>query len=381
MRSSICSIALTCTVSISLASAAELSADWTLSGYYKNLLTRSETFVPPGRQFTLDVNRLRLELEGRPSEHLALNLEYDNEVLLGNYLTTEQFALTQQQALDTRFDLDEQYARGSEFLARHRLYRATATWSTGKTDLTVGRQRIAWGTGRFWSPLDILNPLEPVRLEREERLGVDAVLLERKLGPLARVAVVHAPATDRSASATAAYLHGNARGTDYSVVLGDFRSDDVIGADFAGRVGELGVRGEATYTNPEGHPEYARVLLAVDYGLPNTLNVSAELYYNGQGASDPVRYDFASVLTGRVSNLARRYGGVFVSYEITPLLRVVAYGVENFDDESRVLWPSVTYSVTSNFDLSSGVQHFSGDPGSEYGRLSTLYYAEAHWFF
>jgi hypothetical protein len=350
-------------LSVALVPGAALSSDWTLSGYYKNLLTHSQTFVLPVREFTLDVNRLRLGLEGRPSAHLAFNLEYDNEVLLGNYLNTGQFALTQDLQPDTRLDLESDYARGQEFVARHRLYRATATWSAGAADLTLGRQRIAWGTGRFWSPLDILNPVDPIRLEREERIGVDAVLLERKLGPLARVAAVYAPPTNRSSSATAAYLHGNAQGTDYSVMLGDFRGDRVIGADFSGRIGELGVRGEATFTNPQASRDYARVLLAADYGLANTLNVSAELYYNGQGTS------------------ARRYGGASISYEITPLLKVVGYGVVSFDDESHVLWPSLTWSLTSNFDLSAGVQHFSGDLTSEYGRLSTVYYGEAQWFF
>ena len=42
-------------------------------------------------------------------------------------------------------------------------------------------------------PLDLLNPFSPLALEREERLGVDAVLVEHKFGPVSRLAAVYAP--------------------------------------------------------------------------------------------------------------------------------------------------------------------------------------------
>ena len=92
---------------------------------------------------------------------------------------------------------DANYVERGDVYGRHRLYRAAVTLTRGDVDLKLGRQRIAWGTGRFWSPLDILNPVSPLALEREERVGVDAALLEAKLGPLSRASLVYAPAPDR----------------------------------------------------------------------------------------------------------------------------------------------------------------------------------------
>lgn len=128
------------------------------SGYYKSLLEESETIVPGGQRYLLDLNRLRLQLQGKLSEHVAVDLQYDNELLFGSYLHTAQFASQSSLAPDQYLDLDGNYLRGGSYYGQHRLYRGNVTLSSGDTDVRIGRQRIAWGTGRFWSPLDLLNP-------------------------------------------------------------------------------------------------------------------------------------------------------------------------------------------------------------------------------
>lgn len=89
------------------------------------------------------------------------------------------------------------------------------------------------GTGRLWRPVDLLNPLNPIALEREERLGVDAVLAEHKLGPLARVSAVYAPRHESGQSSAALNWHSNTAGVDYSLIGGRFRRERVIGGDVA----------------------------------------------------------------------------------------------------------------------------------------------------
>ena len=356
-------------------------APWKLSGSYLNLYSRSRTVVPSAEGFTLDLNRLRLKLEGAPLKGISIELQDDNEVLGGSYLSTPQFALAANRPSTTALDLDHDYVARDDFIARHRLYRATVKWSVASTDVKVGRQRVALGTGQFWSPLDLLNPIDPTRLERDYRSGVDAVLVEQKLGALARIDGVYAPATSNVKAVAAGYLHGNVRGADYSLLVGRFRGDDALGADFSTTRGGLGIRGEAALTRPAVGSDYGRALLGADYGFANTLTLTAELYYNGQGASDPARYDLAALFAGRMLNLAQHYGAVAASYEITPLVKVAAYGVLNADDRSGVLWPRLEYSATANFDIVAGIQRFVGGPASEYGRLSNLLHAEIRWFF
>jgi hypothetical protein len=243
------------------------------------------------------------------------------------------------------------------------------TLSSGETDVRLGRQRVAWGTGRFWSPVDLINPLDPIALEREERPGVDAALLERKLGALSRISAVYAPATESSRSSAGVNWHANARGVDYSLIAGRFRSERVAGGDVATQLGAAGVRAELTHHDPEPGTSYRRAVAAMDYAFANTLTLSGELYYNGAGAAE------------RVPNAGRRYFGGYAGYEITPLLKSANYLVVNLADRSRFFSPSLIFSLRANLDLSAGVHLFGGSPGSEYERLSDLYYAQLQWFF
>ena len=359
------------------AQAAELKS----SGYYKNLLLESETIAPRGEPYTLDVNRLRLELKGALAEGVALDLQYDNEVLLGSYLQTAQFAAQKNLQPEQYWDLDRVYGEGDNWYGRHRLYRASLTFSSGATDLRIGRQRIAWGTGRFWSPVDLLNPINPITLEREERVGVDAVLAEHKLGPLSRISAVYAPSRESGAWSGALNWHANAAGVDYSILAGRFRGEQVAGGAIATQWAGAGIRAEFTHNAPEAAPAYRRAVVALDYAFASTLTLSGELYYNGAGARDPSAYDFAALFAGRIQNVGREYFGGYLGYEITPLLKSANFVVMNLADDSRYFSPTLVFSLQANLDLTLGAQLFSGPAGSEYGMLSDVAYAQLQWFF
>ena len=352
-----------------------------LSGYYKNILSRSETVFPAPEHYTADLNRLRLVLKGKPVEDISFELQYDNEVLLGSYLDTAQFRLQKDRPSGQYWKADANYAEGQNYYGLHRLYRGFVTFSPGNTDARFGRQRIAWGTGRFWSPTDVLNPIRPTQLERDERPGTDALLVERKFGPLSRLSAVYAPQHDRGDSSAAIRWHGNHAGIDYSVVGGGFGRDRMAGMDLASQIGSAGVRGELTHTRPEAGPSYERAVAGLDYAFSNTLVLSAEIYHNGAGASDLRDYDFASLFTGRIQNVGRRYLGLFAGYEITPLLKWNNYFVANLADHSRYFSPTLTYSLRTNLDLTMGVQLFAGNNGSEYGQFNDVHYMQLQWFF
>jgi hypothetical protein len=371
-------LAALCVLAVFVQSHAE---DLKLSGYYKNLFVDSETVFPIGERYTLDLNRLRLELKGNMSQNTSLDLQYDNEVLFGSYLHTAQFALSKDQRPDQLWDLDANYGEAGGWYGRHRLYRASVNFSLGETDLRLGRQRIAWGTGRFWSPVDLLNPPNPIALEREERPGVDAALLERKLGPLSRISAVYAPRHESGASSGAVNWHSNAAGVDYSVIAGKIRGERVFGGDIATQVGSAGLRAELTHNDVDHAGSFLRGVVALDYAFASTLTLSCELYYNGAGASNPAGYDFAALFAGRIQSVGRRYLGAYASYEITPLLKSLNYLVINLGDRSRFFSPAIALSLRPNLDLMLGAQLFGGDAGAEFKRLPDRYFAQLQWFF
>jgi hypothetical protein len=350
-----------------------------LTGSLKSVFLRSRAST--GEDYALSLNRLRVEAKGDLAPGLALDLQYDNEVLLGSYLDTAEFRARKDTAPPQYWRADANYVERGDVYGRHRLYRAAVTVTRGNVDLKLGRQRIAWGTGRFWSPLDILNPVSPLVLEREERVGVDAALLEAKLGPLSRASLVYAPAPDRGSPSRAVQWHGNAAGVDASLVAGRLRGLDIVGVDVASQIGDLGVRAEAARLDPGGGPGFNRWMAGADYAFATGLTLSAELYYNGAGSKNPTGYDFTGLRAGRVASLATRYAGLFASYEITPLLKWMSYAVRNADDRSHAIDSRLVWSIGPDTDLTVGVQHFNGTGGSEFAALPSAFQLQLQWFF
>lgn len=349
------------------------------SGYYKNLLIESRTLTQ--QPFNLDLNRLRLALKGHVTNTVSVDLQYDNEVLVGSYLRTLQFQQQKDLPPPQFWNLDANWRETPDFYGRQRLYRGSLNVSAGDTDLRIGRQRIAWGTGRFWSPLDLLNPVDPVTIEREERLGTDALLIERKFGPLSRASFVYAPGRSSASDARAVRWHGNARGVDYSLLLADVAATRITGTDLAGALGQAGWRAELARFSPRTGAAYTRALAGIDYAFANSLTVTAEAYYNGAGATNTASCDFASLGAGRIQPLGRRYAAAHAGYDITPLVKSELDVVVNLADRSRYIGVSVAYSATANVELRAGIQRFSGGAGTEFQRVPNTVYLQLQHFF
>lgn len=351
------------------------------SGYYKNLLLASRTVVAPERAFVSDLNRLRMKLLGTVARGVALEIQYEHELLLGNYLRTQQFIQQKEARPDNWWVLDDTYLDGTNAYARHRLHRAFVTWTRGATELRAGRQRIAWGTGRFFSPLDRVNPLLPTAVERDERTGVDAIMLEQKTGAVSRLSAVYVPRHPHSRDIAAIQWHDNTAGTDWSLTAGRFAGDRLVGLDLASQVGDAGWRAELVRTMPRHGSPFSQVLVGLDYAFANTLTLTGELYYNGGGTGNVAQYDVAALLTGRTQGLARRYAALYASYEITPLLKTINYAVANLDDTSQFLSPTLVYSARPNLDLTFGLQWYQGAAATEFGRFHKAAFIQVQYFF
>lgn len=350
------------------------------SGYVKTMPISSETTLGGSQPYSAVFNRLRLEWNGQLTPWAGIEVQYDNELLAGSYLGTREFVLREAQPQRTWWDLDSTYVRDKDLVGRHRLRRAVVTLSRDNTDVRFGRQRVAWGIGRFWSPLDLLNPPDPTSLEPLERQGVDAVLIEHKRSAVSRASFVYAPVHGAPDNLLAQW-HGNAAGTDYSVTGGQVPEGRMVGLDLAGQLGGAGLRAEWSLTRQDRGGTPARVLLGWDYAFANTLAFTAELYYDGSGATDPAHYDVAGLLAGRRQTLATRYAGLYARYDLTPLVRAESWLVLNIDDHSWYESPRITYSVHANVDLALGAQFFGGPLRSEFGSHKTLWFAYAQWFF
>jgi hypothetical protein len=364
------------------AAALEGEAPLRFSGYLKTLYIDSHTAQPEDRPYGLSLSRARLKLDGSDTAKFSLHLEYDLELRLGNYLKTREFA-------DSRGLPDWQYqwgaagklADGADYYLSQRLYRGYARTAWGDGEATLGRQRIALGTGRFWSALDLLNPDNPVRIEPDERIGVDALRVEYKSGSLTRWVFIAAPDPLGVGARQLGQFASNWQGVDVTLTGGSIRQDRVAGVDFATRLVNAGVHGEWVYTRPEIGAGYRKGLLGVDYGFVNGLTLSAEIFRSTQSAED------AAATIARIPQLpflqpvGRRYLGASANYEPNPVYNINVTWLKNQGDDSDFASAVLARSIDENTSVTLGAQDFHGSPASEYGRGHRLYFTSLQHFF
>ena len=351
-----------------------------LHGYAKNLGIRSSSILS-NEPFVLDISRLRTQGLVSTGEWFHAEVWLDTELLLGNFLDTPEFELGEALERPTFFNLDWKITDGKRYQVQQQLFRAFATFYVGQTELTVGRQRIAWGTGFAWNPTDILNPFNPGAIELGEKAGVDAAYANVPLGAFSRIEAVVAPGRRREQSSMAVRAGTNWREYDVSVMGGSFRNDWVVGGNFAGYLGNAGFRGEAAYTWNDDGRNYLRAILNADYNFAGGYYVLVELYFNGQGSRDKGDYDVTTLLTGETFNLAKNYAAASIGKSITPLLAGTLYGLVNLDDQSALAGPALTYSLAENLELTASTYFFIGANNTEFGTQEHVFFASLQWYF
>jgi len=358
--------------------------EFSLSGSYKNLYTISETILK--EDFWSDLNRLRLEFDVELKDSVLIKAILDNEVLLGTILGTGEFLFSKKIEEDTFFDLDNNLIDNPDLFWSQNLYRIYLSYSTEKMNLTAGRQRVTWGTGRIWNPIDLFNSVSPLKIESGERAGVDAVNVEYFLGSLSYISFVYAPGKESFKTSVASRVKTNLKGFDLSLVLGEFRRNMVLGFDFAGSMGDSGFSGEVTFTDPEVGKEFTRFLLSWDHTFTSSLFILFEYLHNGGNLDGEnlrrfIDTESRTIFTGEIVTRNKHFLGSVVGYDITLLLRGDILIIYDIDDNSIFTRPSLTYNVMSNVDWTVGGQIFSGSMNSEFGDLNESFFTSVKCYF
>ncbi len=362
--------------------AAQTAGSWEhlFGGYWKNLLGASRTVV--NREPFADLlARLRLTYDGRYQDWFQVQVAYDNEAHFGNLIRQPEFALVRDRQAAAWFDLHAVPLDEKHVYWDTSLYRASVSFRKGGLSLTLGRQRIGWGTARFWSPADAFNPLSPLQLEPEERQGVDGAYLEWNFSGNWICAAAVLPQKRFSDGAVAARLATTAGGWDIAGFLGRFERDWMGGVEAAGQWGGAGLRAEATYRKRDPRrPENDafRFTAGADYAFANTLYIVGEYFYNqGQPALGP-GFSPAALLrfTTEIFTLNRHFLSGGAGYDVTPLFRVEAYAVVDLAGAGVFFQPQALYNLTPNTDLRAGAQLFASRPGGDFAPLSNLVFAE-----
>jgi hypothetical protein len=375
--------------------------------------------------------RLQLDLQIAPS--LSARIEYDNELVMGRLDTLELRGfdpLAQERLLPFQEDLSNfDLGRDTRGVWRHELYRGWLDWETERFQLIVGRQRIPWGVGRLWNPIDRFNPIPPLAIEPNQSPGVDAVIATWFAGSAVALDAVYAPGDDGDEPAYAVRLHGLILDTDYSLMAGVFDDANTLGATLERNIGDTAIHIEAVYSEPDARfwpvgrsrsrrlPSYWQIVVSFDTNIDvgNGIYLLIEHLYNGNAlglgsgragsllslfeataqAPPAVPRELQPLLPGptvqpidadrlggsRVVTFSRHQTGAMLGYELLPTLRGDLLMIYDWQGHSAAFAPLLTFAPRGDLELTLGLQLFTGRRASQYGQAQNLAFLSLEYFF
>lgn len=351
-----------------------------VSGQYTNLLFQSKGSL--GQNQLTDLNRLRLTGKGGEGR-FTWEVSYDHELLYGGLVRDPQYQLLSRLP-------DRTYANASAYIQRdrsldwkHNLYRGWIQYEQENISVTVGRQRVAWGSGRIWHPTDRFNPVSPTALEMDQKLGVDAANLVWRYGGFGSVQFIVAPG--KSAHNVARKTAGRWQDTfgefDVALMGGQFGDENIVGFDLTGNLGDGGGRVELMRSTGGVDRTYTQLSAGYDYTVtsdlfPEGIYLAIEYFYNSAAP------DQSNFLADRLQSLNRSLWGGQVGYDLTSLWRLDLLLLADFSHQSLFYVPRISWSMAENVDLSIFAQLVDkGDRFGEFSSSNDLYAMQLAWYF
>ncbi len=373
--------------------------DVDLWGYGKYLGSHITDYLP-GEEALVD-HQLHLRLNSRwyVSPRATLAMEWRVRAFYGDLTGKlpgfKDFVVSSYALADMAWTLADD-GRLFAYAQMDRLY-----WDYAADDwqVTVGRQRVAWGTTLVWNVSDLYNPQSILDFDYEERPGSDVLRVQYFTGPASRWELVARPGSagrQRSLSVMGAF---NRWDYDFYIIMAWQREKAVAAGAFSGNIAGAGFRGEfkATgrprvadleetylpgYVNlSDGRGTDVQIALSLDYTFASSLYLHGEFLYNSIGVKEHTALlAFQAQKAGLLS--AARYS-LFaeVAYQWHPLVRLDLFALFNPDDRSHILAPSLSWSATTNLDVYVIGLLGQGERLSEFGAMGRASYLRLKYAF
>lgn len=352
-----------------------------LSGVYTNLLFQHKD--SRNQDVTTDLNRLRLTVDGGEGTWLW-KLSYDHELLYGGAVRDPTFALRREVPDPTWLDLSANIAHTSSVDWRHDLYRGWLEYKKNDWDVVVGRQRIAWGSGRIWNPTDRFNPVQPTALELDQKLGVDAAYITHAYSDFGSVQLVAAPGqANRSVHRKWALRWQDTMGqTDMGLWLGEVGEERIVAIDVTGNMGDAAARLEWQQSWRGLQGDFGQFVVGLDGTWANQLfseglYLAVEYFYNGLPNVNKTRF----IASDMLQSSSRQLLGMLAGYDLTPLWRAELVWLVDLEKTSMFIAPSVRWSVSDNIDATAFTQLPMGVAGAAFSDLNNLFAINLEYYF
>ncbi len=291
----------------------------------------------------------------------------------------------------------------------HSFDRLNVTFTLPFMDIFVGRQAISFGAAKFLNPTDVFSPLSFQDINREEKVGVDAVRVKFPIGDMNELDAGYVFGSDGRFSKSAAFVRGKFAlwETDFTLMLVEYQYNLLAGLSLERAIGGAGVWLEAAYTadgvleGRKSKDDNFRLSAGADYNFADAnLVLFGEYHYSMVGELYPSKY-----LTNAATKTAYSDSGVYLlgghylavgfTWEIVPLLNGSFQTLVNLTDGSLLLSPRLEYSVADDLfwdvgaSIGAGTTARQGDfmgfaypiPRSEFGLYPYTVYTAMRLYF
>ncbi|MBS4035118.1 MAG: hypothetical protein KGZ85_11685 [Ignavibacterium sp.] len=354
------------------------------NGYTKYLFS-SVQYPIFNERFNDHLIHLRLNTRWYPAQSLTAALEFRTRFFYGGSVENIPFYSNLVKSKQGLVNLDVILWDKKKTVGYAEIDRLWLDYVKDNWQLTVGRQRIAWGTSWAWNPIDLFNPKEVLDFDYEEMPGADAVRIQYYTGPVTKVELAVSPGKDKADFTAAGLISFNQWNYDFNLIAGYKKERWVFGGGWVGDIIDAGFRGEVLisqapkqeYDSPffqlnnieplTSDNLYGSLVISGDYTFPNSFYIHTELLFNSNGTNKNASVYQKEAI--RLDMLTPARWSIFqeFAYQFTPLLRGVILGIFNPDDKSYVIVPSATYSLITDLDLYLTGFIFGGSKFSEFG--------------
>jgi hypothetical protein len=346
------------------------SSRFETSGYIKYLSSVSDYPGIEGKLYDQLIHT-RIDTAWYPSDSLRGELDLRFRFFYGDSVDKiPQFS----EAIKTSYDftsLGVLLWDGSKSVGYGQVDRLWLDYTKNDLEITVGRQRIAWGTCLVWNVIDLFNPKSVLDFDYEEKPGVDAIRIQYYTGAVSKTGLSVRPGKDMENSTLAWLYSVNISGYDIYGIAGIRDNRWLAGGAWAGSVLGGGFRGELLLSQSPARevPDdnslppvsdnsffasdrpVASFVVSGDYTFPNSFYILTECLYNSNGKQENAGLYHLEAIDADMLSPARWSIYQEFSYDINPLTRATLFGIYNPDDHSFIIVPELSRSLSNNLDL------------------------------
>lgn len=286
-------------------------------------------------------------------------------ILAGN-LTGDSYA-DQLKGYDGVLNLERTWVSGNSLVVNSIMDRLWLDYSKKNVEVRLGRQRVNWGLNTVWNPNDLFNALNYLDFDYEERPGSDAIRAQYFIGDMSSIDVAYKWAEDPENNVAAVKYKFNTHTYDIQFIAGKYQQDLAIGTGWAGNIKTAGFKGEGTYFIPYDSISTATGVLSfsttLEYGFKKGWTGMVSYLLNSGGTDASQNALALNTFTPNAKAMMPNKHTIFVNFmkPISPVVSANIGGFYGFGVNWLIFFPTITYSIKTNWDIDLVGQLFWGD--------------------